>query len=160
MFMPTKTKKIKTMKNLLACLTLVLLFSTVTFAQSDVEYERTLKTMFKVSGSEEAYKTVILQMTDMFKKQKTTVPSEVWDDMEKELLKISINDLVEMLLPIYQKHMTQSDIEELIAFYNTPIGKKFAKKSPLIMQESMQVGQKWGMKIGEMMNKKIKEKGY
>ena len=65
-----------------------------------------------------------------------------------------------MLVPVYLKYMTKEDLEEMIKFYQTPVGSKFAKSTPLIMQESMQVGQKWGMKIGEDFKKKMKEKGY
>ena len=55
---------------------------------------------------------------------------------------------------------TKEDLEEFIKFYQTPVGKKFAKNTPFIMQESMQIGQQWGMKIGENFKNKMKEKGY
>ena len=104
------------------------------------------------------YKSAINQMFVMFKSQKD-VPAEVWNDLEKEFLNTSMNELVEMLAPVYAKHLTKKDLEDLIQFYNTPVGKKFAQKSPFIMQESMQVGQQWGMKIGNDFQTKLKEKG-
>ena len=58
------------------------------------------------------------------------------------------------------KYMTKEDLEDLIKFYQSPIGKKFAKNTPMIVQESMQIGQEWGMKIGEDFAKKMKKKGY
>ena len=48
----------------------------------------------------------------------------------------------------------------MIKFYETPIGKKFAQNTPLIMQESMQVGQQWGAKIFNDFETKMKAKGY
>ena len=56
--------------------------------------------------------------------------------------------------------MTKSDLEELIIFYRTPVGKKFAQSSPMLVQESMQVGQEWGMKIGQDFSERMKERGY
>jgi hypothetical protein len=50
--------------------------------------------------------------------------------------------------------------EKIIEFYQTPVGKKYAEKTPLIMQESMQVGQQWGMKIGQEFQNKLQEQGY
>ena len=82
------------------------------------------------------------------------------DYVRKEFLNTSLDDLVEMLVPVYSKYMTQGDLEKLIEFYQTPVGKKYAKSTPMITQESMQVGQQWGMKIGQEFEKKMKEKGY
>ena len=64
-----------------------------------------------------------------------------------------------MLASVYQKYMTQVDLEEMIIFYQTPVGKKYAKNLSMIMQESMEVGQQWGMKIGQEIAYKLKEKG-
>ena len=139
----------------------VLIFVSLTvFGQVDKEYSKTLKKMFEVSGTEESYQAVIKQMFTMFKQQYSDVETDVWVAFEKEFSKTSLNDLTEMLVPVYSKYMTIEDVKELIKFYETPVGKKFAKNTPLIMQESMQVGQEWGMKIGQEFEKKMKEKGY
>lgn len=129
------------------------------YSQPSSEYNSTLKKMFEVSGSEDVYKTVIKQVIGMFKQNKN-VPEEIWVSLEKEFLLTSLNDMVEMLTPVYEKHLNQTDLEKLIEFYQSPVGKKFADKTPLIMQESMQVGQQWGMKIGQDFQIKLKEKGY
>ena len=148
------------MKKLISTLSLILIFTNLSFAQADNEYKEALQTMFKVSGSEEMYQTAIEQMFTMFKGQYSSVKDEVWVSLEAEFKNTSINDLIEMLTPTYQKHLTLEDIKGLIEFYRTPVGKKYAKKSPMIMQESMQIGQQWGMKIGEEFAEKMKEKGY
>jgi hypothetical protein len=80
--------------------------------------------------------------------------------LEKEFLKTSLDDLVDMLVPVYSKHLTLDDLQKIIDFYQTPAGKKYAEKTPLIMQESMQIGQQWGMKIGQKFQEKLQEKGY
>ncbi len=148
------------MKKLISTLSLILIFTNLSFGQVDNEYKEALQTMFKVSDSEEMYQTAIEQMFTMFKGQYSSVKDEVWVSLEAEFKNTSINDLIEMLTPTYQKHLTLEDIKGLIEFYRTPVGKKYAKKSPMIMQESMQIGQQWGMKIGEEFAKKMKDKGY
>ena len=148
------------MKKLISTLSLIVIFTNLSFGQVDNEYKEALQTMFKVSGSEEMYQTAIEQMFTMFKGQYSSVKDEVWVSLEAEFKNTSINDLIEMLTPTYQKHLTLEDIKGLIEFYRTPVGKKYAKKSPMIMQESMQIGQQWGMKIGEEFAKKMKDKGY
>jgi len=147
------------MKNIITII-LLLFISNLTSAQSDLEYGKTLQKMFEVSGAEKTFDVVIVQMFDMFKEQYTEVEKEIWDELEGEITETSMEDLVQMLVPVYQKYMTQDDLKDLIAFYETPIGKKFSKSTPLITQESMQVGQQWGMKIGENFVKKLEERGY
>lgn len=147
------------MKTLLITCALVLSSVVALYSQSNVEYKTTLKKMFEVSGSEETYKSAIKQMFIMLK-QNQNVPDEIWNGLEQEFLQTSMNDLVDMLTPVYEKHLTKNDLQKLIEFYQSPIGAKFAQKTPMIMQESMQVGQQWGMKVGEQFQMKLKEKGY
>ena len=123
-------------------------------------YKETLKEMLVISGSEETFKVAITQMVAMYRQQSSSVPVEVWDEVEKEFKKTSMDDLVDMLVPVYQKHLTLSDIQGIISFYKSPVGKKYAKQTPSIMQESMQVGAKWGAQLGGKIQDTLKEKGY
>ena len=147
------------MKKIVSLLTLALLFSISSFGQSNDEYKQTVRTMFKISGSEGAFTSALDQMFTMFKAQYPSVKESTWGDLKKEFDATSMDDLVELLVPIYQKHLTLEDVNGVIAFYNTPAGKKYADKTPLIMQESMQVGQTWGMQIGQKFAEKMAEKG-
>ncbi|MBK8517541.1 MAG: DUF2059 domain-containing protein [Saprospiraceae bacterium] len=148
------------MKKLISTLSLFIIMTFVSIGQTHDDYKETLQKMLKISGSEESYHAAINQMFTMFKQQYSAVNEETWTSFEAEFKNTSINDLLELIVPVYQKHMTIEDLKELIKFYETPVGKKFALKTPLIVQESMQVGQQWGMKIGQDFAKKMKDKGY
>lgn len=148
------------MKKHISILALSVIFGSLSFAQTDADYTLSLKKMFKVSGTEESYQAAIKQMFSMFKEQSPNVKATIWEEFENEFLHTSINELVEMLAPVYKKYMTKEDLEEMITFYETPVGQKYAKSTPLIMRESMEVGQKWGARIGEEIGHKLKEKGY
>jgi hypothetical protein len=65
-----------------------------------------------------------------------------------------------MVIPIYEKYYTETDINQLITFYNSPIGKKMIATMPQIMQESMTAGQSWGKQIRQRVLAQLKEKGY
>lgn len=144
------------MKKLIALFTIVFVFSSLSFSQENKEYSTALKKMFELSGSEESYKMAIKQVIYMHK-SKNPYDTD-WTEIEKELLKTSMSDLVEMLVPVYQKYMTIDDLREMTKFYQTPVGQKYAKNTPLIMQESMQIGQKWGQKLGKDIEEKLKKK--
>lgn len=148
------------MKKISIIFSFLLLTSFLSFGQDSPTYRETLRKMMEVSGSEATYKAAISQMVTMFKQQKSSVPNEFWNEFEQAATKNVSEDLLNMLLPVYQRHLAETEIKDIIRFYQSPAGKKFAEKSPLIMQESMQIGQQWGMKIGQELEKKLKEKGY
>lgn len=148
------------MKKLLITGITIVLFSGISFGQSQSEYASNLKRMFEVSGTEDTYKVAIRQMIELYKEQYTEVDKETWKDFEKEFMTVTIEDLTNMLVPVYEKYLTISDLQELISFYESPVGKKFSSSTPMIMQESMEVGAELGAKIGERFSKKMKEKGY
>lgn len=145
----------------ISILTLLLTFvTTFSFSQENNSYKSSLTKLIQVSGSEAAYKGVLNQMVSMFKQQQSNVPKEFWDEFTIEVNKNAIDQLVNLVLPIYQKHLTEADLLGVIAFYETPTGKKFAEKTPLITQESMLAGQEWGKQIGQKVVDRLKEKGY
>lgn len=139
---------------------LLALSTTLAFSQDNSSYKSSLRKMIQVSGSELAYKGIVNQMITLFKQQQSNVPAEFWDEFAAEMNKDAVGQLVDMLTPIYQKHLTEADLQSVISFYETPAGKKFAEKTPLITQESMLAGQEWGKQIGLRVVEKLKAKGY
>lgn len=100
-----------------------------------------------------------IQMMDQIMGSLKTTHSKTSEDFLKEFKKeVKAEDLTNMIIPIYDKHYTESDIDQLIAFYNSPIGKKMISTMPQVIQESMVVGQTWGKQIIEKIQAKLKEK--
>ena len=153
------------MRKILFILVLVLGIGGVNVAQTaqtqpSKEYVAALKKMIVVSGSDATFNIVIPQMFAMMKQQLPNVPEEFWKTAEAEIMKTIMDDVVGMLAPVYSKHLTQADLEGIIKFYETPVGKKMAAAQPGIMSESMKVGQQWGMQIAMKIQGMLKEKGY
>ncbi len=148
------------MKKVLVLLFVLIASLSVQAQTQSKTYPATLKKFLEASGSMETFQSVIGTMMGQFKSMYTSVPEDVWTEFEKEFSATSMDDLVSLLAPIYEKHMTEADLNEVIKFYSSPVGKKMAEKTPLISQESMTAGQAWGMKIGERVQAKMKEKGY
>jgi hypothetical protein len=136
-------------------LALILCMSQLGFSQDKGTYRQTLNKMMDVSGTTASYETMINQMVTMLKAQQPNASAEVMANMEQVLKESSLSKLLDMLVPVYQKHMTEKDLKSIIAFYETPAGKKYASKVPLIMQESMVAGQQWGAEIGAEMDRRM-----
>ena len=72
-------------------------------------------------------------------------------------------EYMELSARLYAEHFTEAEIDELIAFYETPLGQKMIAKFPVLTQESMQLGGLWGQQVAlDAYNKllpKLKERG-
>lgn len=127
-----------------------------TNAQTDTK-EKLIKEMLELSGANKMALQTMEMMIASFKKQMPTVETDFWDEFMKEA---QTGDLISMIVPVYAKHFTESEIKELIAFYKTPIGKKLVEKLPVITQESYGIGEAWGKALSEKVAAKLKTSGY
>jgi hypothetical protein len=57
------------------------------------------------------------------------------DDMFKN---VPWDDMMQAMIPAYQKHLTKGDIDNLVAFYSSPTGEKLIREMPVIMDDAMQ----------------------
>lgn len=124
------------------------------------EYKETVVKMFEVTGTANIYKTMINGMFDMYRRQLTDVPEDFFDKLQKEFHTSAINELNDLLIPVYHNHLSKEDLEVVIEFYESPTGQRFVSKTPVIMQEAMVIGEKWGKGIGEKVAKEIEENGF
>lgn len=82
------------------------------------------------------------------------VPGAFWDAFIAHARR-DTTQLLDLLVPIYATHLTQDEIEQLIRFYESPIGKRLTAVQPLITQESMAAGQTWGEAMGRIVGDSI-----
>jgi hypothetical protein len=48
-----------------------------------------------------------------------------------------VSEMLNDIIPIYQRHMSRSDVEAIVAFYQSPAGQHLLVESPIMMQETM-----------------------
>lgn len=77
------------------------------------------------------------------------IPAAFWDAFMAHARRDTTR-LIDMLVPIYASHLTQSELEELVRFYQSPIGQRLTAVQPAIIQESTVAGQNWGELIARM----------
>ncbi|MCU0869226.1 MAG: DUF2059 domain-containing protein [Burkholderiales bacterium] len=64
--------------------------------------------------------------------------------------------LIDQVIPVYDRNFTHAEIKELLAFYDTPIGRKVVETLPRVVGESMQIGQAWGQSLGPEIESRVK----
>lgn len=123
------------------------------------EFAKDIATMLEVNGSAKTYDLVFNQMVMQMKATMPNVPDSAWADIKTEVFDEQIKALNKQLIPIYQKHFTHEDVKAIIAFYQTEAGKNLAAKTPLVTQESMAIGQQWGMGLSMAVQSYLRENG-
>lgn len=63
-----------------------------------------------------------------------------YDSMMQEAMKnYPVDAMLDDMVPVYQKHLTKSDVDAMSGFYSSPTGKKLLKEMPAMTTEAMQV---------------------
>jgi hypothetical protein len=111
----------------------------------------------EVSGAAKLMTQMLDSMIQSMSGTMKEVPPEFWTEFRKE---VKVNDLIDKIIPVYQKHFTSTEMNQLVQFYESPAGKKLTQEQPMIMQESMKIGQAWGQEVGMRAAQKLNAKGY
>jgi len=61
-----------------------------------------------------------------------------------------IDGMLDDMIPVYQKHLTKSDVDAMSAFYSSPTGQKLLREMPAMTGEAMQAA---GPRIQAAMDK-------
>jgi hypothetical protein len=64
-------------------------------------------------------------------------------DAEKLKGAFNIDEVIQELIPLYDKYFTSEDLDGFIQFYSSPTGHKLVQTIPLIMKESVDVSAKY-----------------
>lgn len=65
--------------------------------------------------------------------------------------------LLDRQVPIYDKRFTHDEIKQLIAFYESPIGRKLTGELPGIMADGVSAGQQWSTALRPELQRRIRE---
>ena len=145
------------MKKIFA-LVIFALFAAAGFSQEkSAEKEKDIIRLLEITNAKDLASQVFDMMIPQIAQLTPNVPQDVWDLMRQ---KIDIDDFVDMFIDIYDRHFSHEEIKQLIAFYETPVGRRFVQETPGITKDSMQAGQEWGMRLGLKIMQELKKGGY
>ena len=79
---------------------------------------------------------------DQYMRDKDRLPPDFEERMNSFMddmfQKMPWDDMLDAMIPSYQKHFTKGDLAALTAFYSTPTGQKIIRELPAITAEAMQ----------------------
>ena len=116
--------------------------------------KESVQKLMQNSGAGEMGVGIVDEMLPELKKMLQGAPDSFWEDIRAE---INPEDLVNLVVPIYQKYLTEEEVQAINDFYNSPAGKKLVGVQASIMEESFQAGQQWGQEIVQKVINKYRE---
>ncbi|MEH1903611.1 MAG: DUF2059 domain-containing protein [Nostoc sp.] len=150
-------------------LSLVTSFNRAAFAQSptntiapssnaqEIEKTNNIKKLFEITGVKNLSRQIITQLLNDFKSNYPQVPQKFWDNFAAE---IKSDDIVNEIIPIYNKYFSNEEIKQVLTFYQTPVGQKTITVLPQLYQESYYVGKRYGRAAAQRALKKLEAEGY
>ena len=131
--------------------------SPVRAEDADAESKRAdARRLIEVSGTGLAMRQSLLSSLDGVRGLASELPDAFFDEMKAAAM---TDELVDLMIPVYERHFTHDEIRELIRVYESPIGKTLVRKQPLLMQDAMGVGEAWGKRKAEEIVRKLQEGG-
>ena len=128
-------------------LLIAIVFSTFIFAETNqiVNTQSVKQTSFvdvkKKTEIKRALVVELLQLVNAKQQSKEVLdsmikmmPSDVRDTFKKAL---NADEMMELVIPVYEKYLTIDDLKSVIKFYKSPAGKKLLEAQPKIMKDSM-----------------------
>ena len=143
--------------------------STIVFAEELTDAKKAaIKELMDITGSAqigEMFAAVFLQqMTLALKSINPEIPPRAFTILEEEINAVIREEMLEkgslyeLIYPVYHKYLTLEDTRALIAFYQTPVGRKVIRVMPQLTQEAMYAGQLWGQSLDPVMQQRIAER--
>lgn len=110
------------------------------------EYRATIKRFLEVTGSASMGEQISAMMADQMLASISAAGIPVTESVRTAVHEEAVaafqarfsdmEYLVDVHAPIYREHLSQEELKELIAFYETPLGKKTTRVMPRIAQET------------------------
>jgi hypothetical protein len=117
------------------------------------------KKLMDVTGAQKQFDTVmpqvLAQLQPFLEKKVPSHKKQVAEVMTLMADKFAAkrNELIDQIAGLYAKSLTAEDLEALTKFFSDGAGKRYIDAIPALVQGSVAMGQQWGRKIGEEIQK-------
>lgn len=116
-----------------------------------------IEELMELTGASKLGVQMMHAMTDSLKAAMPNVPDDWW---ARFMAEVDPEDVTAIVVPIYDRHFTAEEIDAMLEFYRTPVGRSLIAKMPVVVQESMAAGQAWGKRLAEEILEELEAEGY
>ncbi len=84
--------------------------------------------------------------------------------IEEKQLAPRVSELVDATARMYAQHFTEAELKQLLAFYQSPVGKKALVEEPKVLDQAMAYAGTWGDNLSQEvigdMREQMKKRGH
>lgn len=124
----------------------------------DPKKEQAIRKLLEVTHTAQGIITGMEANLDAQKKAQPSIPDIFWEELIKRA-KSDVGEFLTMMVGIYDQHYTQEQLDQMLAFFETPLGRMMADKAPVVALATMGAAERWGMKLGMQVMMELVEKG-
>ncbi|SEA27405.1 hypothetical protein SAMN05192529_11248 [Arachidicoccus rhizosphaerae] len=110
--------------------------------------------MVDLVGTRKYIELMVDAVRDKLKQQDPVYGDMIVEEFSNYL---SYDSMAAIILPIYAKHYSEEDLQGIIAFYKSPVGKKMLGEMPAILKESIEVNKARAELLEEKVTHRIQE---
>ncbi len=101
------------------------------------------------------------QMSDALMQQLSPLfPAEAQPVLKEISKSLNFDELKGTIIELNAKHYTEAEVQAMLDFYSSAEGRSIIKKMPLVMQESMQLGNIYGRLQAKKIIEQMKTQGF
>lgn len=129
----------------------------------DTERLAAAKSLLEAIGAAKQFDAVMplmmAQMQDSFMQMSPEHGQEIREVMTQLADRFSKrkSELFDQIAPLYSERFTAVEMGELTKLFGSGIGAKFIQLQPEMVQQSMLIGQRWGEKIGQEIDREMRD---
>lgn len=104
---------------------------------------------------------VIGQFRSFYTRGDRQLPDAVWGEIVDEIRSVfqdAMPELMDSTAQIYADHFTQTELQEILVFYQTDTGRKTLEMLPQIMDESIRQSQSWAQKLVPTVQQRVADR--
>ncbi|MDF7823731.1 DUF2059 domain-containing protein [Pontiellaceae bacterium B12227] len=113
-----------------------------------------IRNLLKVTETRELAMQIMTHKISSFRESMSDVPDTIWTLLIAEM---DPDELVTLCIPAYENNFSHDEIRQLLAFYQSPLGKLLLEKQPMIIQECINVGEQWAQMANQRFSANPKE---
>jgi len=153
------------MKRILVALSLLLLALPCRADDLTPEKRADIEKLIRMTGAlalaQQIAQSMTNQVTSSIHSQRPDIPPSLLAAVGEEINGVVRDNLPALVAPVealYHRHFTHEEIKQVIAFYETDVGRKMIHELPLLLKESMAIGSAWGQSLGPQIESRIRDR--
>lgn len=105
-----------------------------------------------IAGVVEQSKLLFLQQNPMLQKDLNEISEKMRNDLQPRFAEV-----MDEVARQYATHFTEQELKDIVAFYQSPVGKKMLEEQPKVVNSSMQFAQDWANKLSTEVTAKMRD---